>query len=250
MKGAWRAVPLLALCGAVASTVAQARLEAPPAFAFTKPAVIAGAKLFADHCSACHAVRSLRYERLATDLGMSKALIKKEIMLPGGANYLKGMQPTMTQADAKKWFGLPPPNLSHVVRARSAAWVYSYLTSFYWDPKRPSGWNNHVFPNVAMPNILAPWGGIYAQNGQLLKAGRESPAAYQKQVGEIVAFLRYASDPSVFKRRAIGRYVLGVFIVLAILAYFLKQEYWKDVYRRDATLKQDPGKSEGSRGRS
>lgn len=216
--------------------LAQAGTLATPSYVFSKPTVIAGAKLFADHCSACHAVSSLRYDRLAA-LGMTKAQIEKEVMLPGGANYLEGLRPTMTQADAKTWFGLPPPNLSHIVRARGARWIYTYLTSFYWDPKRPSGWNNHVFPNVAMPDILAPWGGIYAKNGKLLKAGRESPAVYHKQVAEIVAFLRYASDPSVFERRAIGRYVLGTLIVLTILAYLLKKDYWRDIHNKEETTK-------------
>ncbi len=202
---------------------------ATPSYTFNKSTVIAGARLFADHCSACHAVSNLRYDRLES-LGMTKAEIKKDIMLPGGANILKGMRPTMTQADAKKWFGLPPPNLSHIVRAMGARWVYTYLTSFYWDPKRPSGWNNHVFPNVAMPNILAPWGGTYTKTGKVLQPGRETPAAYHKEVAEIVAFLRYASDPSVFERRELGRYVLGVMVLLTVLAYLLKKEYWKDVH--------------------
>ena len=238
-----------AIAGALATFgvgFAQAATLATPPYTFNKATVIAGAKLFADHCSACHAVSSLRYDRLAVDLGMTKAEITKDIMLPAGANYLQGMRPTMTQADAKKWFGLPPPNLSHMVRAQGARWIYTYLTSFYWDPKRPSGWNNHIFPNVAMPNILAPWGGTYAKNGKLLQPGRESPALYHKQVAEIVAFLRYASDPSVFERRAIGRYVLGILILFTILAYLLKKDYWRDIHNKDEAAKAKDAKKESS----
>ena len=222
--------PLLALTTAAYAAVAPVAPPAPPALPFTKATVIAGAQFFADHCSACHAVSNLRYDRLAVDLGMTKTEIQKTIMLPGGASYLKGMKPAMTQAQAKKWLGLPPPNLSHMARALGPRFLYTYLTSFYWDPKRPSGWNNHVFPNVAMPNILAPWGGIYTKTGKLLVPGRESPAAYHRQVAEVVAFLRYASDPSVFERRALGRYVIGVFVILSILAYLLKKDYWQEVW--------------------
>ena len=244
MRKAWAGV----IAGALASLslgLAQADTLATPSYTFNKPTVIAGAKLFADHCSACHAVSSLRYNRLAADLGMTKAEIKNDIMLPDGAGYLQGMRPTMTQADAKKWFGLPAPNLSHIVRATGARFVYTYLTSFYWDPKRPSGWNNHVFPNVAMPNILAPWGGTYSKSGKVLQPGSESPAVYHKQVAEIVAFLRYASDPSVFERRAIGRYVLGTLIVLTILAYLLKREYWKDIHSKDEADAKKGGDAKG-----
>ncbi|MHB1607325.1 MAG: cytochrome c1, partial [Acidiferrobacter thiooxydans] len=49
----------------------------------------------------------------------------------------------------------------------------------------------------------------------------------------VVAFLRYASDPSVFERRALGRYVIGVFVILSILAYLLKKDYWRDIHEKD-----------------
>lgn len=231
-----KGVPVLV--GALLSlgvTVAHAGSLVSPPGSFSKSTVIAGAKLFADHCSACHAVSNLRYNRLAIDLGMSKAEIKKDIMLPSGANYLNGMKPAMSQAEAKKWFGIPPPNLSHIVRAEGEPWVYTYLTSFYWDPTRPSGWNNRVFPEVAMPNVLASWGGIYTKSGKQLKAGSESPAAYHRQVAAIVAFLRYASDPSIFAREALGPYVLGALVLLSLVSYLLKKAYWKDIDdRRDA----------------
>ncbi|MDA8361232.1 MAG: cytochrome c1 [Gammaproteobacteria bacterium] len=224
---------LAVLVAGVAGVTVQANadtLMSPPAGYFNKPAVIAGAKLFAEHCSACHAVGSLRYERLASDLGMPKASIVKDVMLPNGANYRMGMQPAMTQAEAKKWFGLPPPDLSHMVRALGARFIYTYLQSFYWDPNRPSGWNNHVFPKVAMPNVLQPWSGIVAKDGKVMQPGRVTPAVFHQRVADIVAFLRYASDPSVFVRHKLGPYVLGLLAAFSLIAYWLKKEYWKDVH--------------------
>ncbi len=221
--------------------------ETVRSYPFTKAAAIAGARFFADHCSACHAVSSLRYNRLAQDLGMSEAAIKQQIMLPGGANYLKGMRPAMTQGQAKKWLGMPPPNLSHLGRALGSRFLFTYLTSFYWDPERPSGWNNHVFPNVAMPDVLAPWGGVYTKDGKLLKPGSEPRRVYLQQVADVVAFLRYASDPSVFERRALGRYVIGAFLVLAILAYLLKKDYWRDIWSGSRTTDKPSVGTEGSR---
>ncbi len=227
---------LVSAAAGIAAWLATGCAFAAPQFSFSKPSVIAGAKLFAEHCSACHSVGSLRYNRLV-ELGMTEAQIKKDIMTPDGANYLQGMTPTMNMAEAKQWFGIAPPNLSHIVRAQGKTWVYTYLTSFYWDPQRPSGWNNHLFPNVAMPDILSPWGGTYAKDGTLMQPGLESQAVYHKQVAEIVDFLRYASDPSIFKRRADGPYVLGVLILLSLFAYLLKKEYWKDVHKNDKTGK-------------
>ncbi len=207
-----------------------------PAGYFNKPAVIAGAKLFARHCSACHSVQSLRFNRLAS-LGMTKAEIQKDVMLESGANYLQGMQPAMTLAQAKGWFGMPPPDLSHMVRNLGAGFIYNYLQSFYWDPSRPSGWNNHLFPKVAMPNVLQPWSGIVTKQGKVIEPGRVTPAAFHKKVADIVAFLRYASDPSVFTRYKLGGYVLGALIAFSLIAYWLKKEYWKDVHSDSAKHK-------------
>ncbi|MHB8346393.1 MAG: cytochrome c1 [Acidiferrobacterales bacterium] len=211
-------------------SLAQAVTLTAPKYTFNKATVRNGALLFADHCSACHSVDSLRYARLGTDLGMPKAQIIKSIMLSSNASFLKGMRPTMTRTDAKTWFGIAPPDLSHIVRARGQRWVYTYLTSFYWDPKRPSGWNNRLVPEVAMPYVLAPWGGIYSKDGKVLHQGQLTPAAYHKEVADIVAFLRYASDPSYFKRHELAPYVLGVLILLSLLAYLLKKNYWRDVH--------------------
>ena len=55
---------------------------------------------------------------------------------------------------AKAAFGIVPPDLSLVGRSKGADWLYTYMRSFYRDPGSKSGWNNLVFPNVAMPHVL------------------------------------------------------------------------------------------------
>ena len=37
---------------------------------------------------------------------------------------------------------------------RGSDWLYNYFLGFYRDDRRASGWNNLVFPNVAMPHVL------------------------------------------------------------------------------------------------
>ena len=85
---------------------------------------------------------------------------------------------------------------------------------------------------VAMPNILAPWGGTVGPKGQVIFPGRLSPAKYHKNVADVVAFLRYASDPSYFTRMAIGPYVIGIMVLFTVLAYFLKTAYWIDLKKK------------------
>src|SRR5690606_25505813 len=67
----------------------------------------------------------------------------------------------MTPQDAKRWFGTTPPDLSVMARAKSinagpsgADYIYTYLRSFYRDASKLTGWDNTVFPSVAMPHVL------------------------------------------------------------------------------------------------
>ncbi|MGB3837168.1 cytochrome c1 [Castellaniella sp.] len=118
-----------------------------------------GAKLFVNYCLNCHSASSMRYNKL-TDLGLTEAEIKKNLLFTGD-KVGDLMTIAMTPADAKKWFGSAPPDLSVIARAKSANfghsgvdYIYTYLRSFYRDTTKKTGWNNVVFPSVAMPNVL------------------------------------------------------------------------------------------------
>ena len=52
------------------------------------------------------------------------------------------MTVAMRPADAKAWFGVPPPDLTVEARVRGADWLYNYFLAFYKDDTAPSGWNN------------------------------------------------------------------------------------------------------------
>ena len=86
----------------------------------------------------------------------------------------------MNPKDAKKWFGVAPPDLSVEVRARGADWVYAYMRGFYRDETTPTGWNNIVFDKVAMPHVLYELQGEQVLNHEthqleLVKPGKLEP---------------------------------------------------------------------------
>ncbi|HEY9572075.1 MAG TPA: cytochrome c1 [Pusillimonas sp.] len=111
-----------------------------------------GAKLFVNYCLNCHSANSMRYNKLA-DLGLTDKEIKKNLLFTGekvGDLMHVAMRPT----DAAKWFGTAPPDLSVIARAKGIDFIYTYLRSFYRDTSQATGWNNLVFPKVAMPNVL------------------------------------------------------------------------------------------------
>lgn len=192
-----------------------------PHYTMNKETVIRGAEYFGQNCFSCHSVEHLRYMNLMTGLGMTQKELDKFVMRPDGANIHGGMTVTMTEKEAQKFFGKPPPDLSQIERYLGPDFIYTYLTSFYLDNSRPTGWNNHVFPSVAMPNVLAAYGGQYLKDGQLYRKGSMTPAQYKTMVVDIVAFLRYASDPSVLERHRIGPYVVGGFGLATVVGFII-----------------------------
>jgi ubiquinol-cytochrome c reductase cytochrome c1 subunit len=202
----------------------------------------AGARTFVNYCMGCHGAQFMRYNRL-TDLGLTEQQIKDNLLFAGdkvGAT----MKVAMTAAQGKAWFGVPPPDLSVIARARGADWLYTYLRSFYRDPNTTTGWNNVVFPNVGMPNVLWTLQGekalqeVKSEEGghekidyvlTELSKGSQNTVQFDTTVRDLVNFLVYVGEPAATSRVRIGIVVLFVLAILFVLAYALKKEYWKDV---------------------
>jgi len=174
-----------------------------------------GARTFVNYCLNCHGAQYMRYNRL-TDIGLTEAQIRDNLMFAAG-KVGETMQVAMTVPDGKAWFGVPPPDLSVISRSRGADWLYTYLRTFYRDDKTPSGWNNKVFPNAAMPHVL--W---KVQQGQ-------SAVQYDRTVRDLVNFLVYVGEPAAQSRKSIGIVVLFALGVLFVFAYAMKKAFWKDL---------------------
>ncbi|MEE4245276.1 MAG: cytochrome c1, partial [Kangiellaceae bacterium] len=117
---------------------------------------------------------------------------------------------------------------------RGADWLYNYLRAFYKDEERPFGVNNTVFPMIGMPNVLEGLQGkqILTEEGELklVEEGTMSAEEYDNAVRDLVNFLDYVGEPVKLKRQSLGVYVLLFILIFGIFAYYLKQEYWKDIH--------------------
>lgn len=120
-----------------------------------------GAKIFVNFCLGCHSLQFMRYSRLAEDIGLDPDLVAEHLMFTTD-KIGDAMTIAMEAEDASGWFGVPPPDLSVIARARGTDWLYTYLTTFYEDPDpaRPFGVNNVMFPDVGMPHVLWPLQGV------------------------------------------------------------------------------------------
>lgn len=201
-----------------------------------------GARTYMNYCLGCHGMQFMRFEGLK-QIGLTEAQIKDNLMFTAD-KVGESIRIAFPPKEAKAWFGVTPPDLSVVARSRGADWLYTYLRTFYRDPKRPTGWNNAVFPDVAMPHALWALQGqrgletvsekegghatVHYKWSEITK-GAQTPAEYDATVRDLVNFLVYVGEPSGVHRRPIGIVVLFVLAIVFVFAYLLKKEYWKDV---------------------
>ncbi|MBD3634264.1 MAG: cytochrome c1 [Methylophaga sp.] len=192
-----------------------------------------GAKTFVNYCLSCHEASFMRYNRMAKDLGLTDDQVKENLMFASdkiGDTMTVAMRPE----DAEKWFGVTPPDLSVIARARGTDWLYTYLRTFYLDESRPMGTNNVAFKDVGMPHVLWEQQGYLAKNdnGELVQAteGQMSQHQYNVMIHDLVNFLAYISEPSKLERMALAKWVLLYLFIFFLVAYPLKKAFWKDVH--------------------
>ena len=222
-----------------------------------------GAKLFVNYCLSCHSASHARYNRMAEDLDIPEAVLKETLMFTTD-KVGDLMKTTMPAEDAKAWFGVTPPDLSLVSRVRKPDWVYTYLRAFYLDESSPSGWNNSLFENVAMPHAMYELQGVQKLVGkvdahaskssdshepgdshesdgsetyvvgdaifELEHPGKLTPEEFDKAMLDLTSFLAYLAEPAQMKRKTIGVFTLFFLIILMGLSYLLKKEFWRDVH--------------------
>ena len=196
-----------------------------------------GAKTFVNYCLNCHSANYMRYNRLV-DIGLTEKQIKDNLLFAGD-KVGDTMKVAIDSQDAKKWFGVAPPDLSVEVRARGADWVYAYLRGFYRDETSPTGWGNCVFDaqtcKVAMPHVLYDLQGEQVMNHEthqleLVKPGKLNPTEYNVLIGDLTNFMAYMAEPKKQNRQSTGIWVLLFLAGLLLLAKKIKKEYWKDIH--------------------
>jgi len=205
-----------------------------------------GAKIFVNYCQSCHSAAYMRYSRLGQDLGITVDVLKENLMFgtdkPGDT-----MTSNLNRDDAVQFFAMVPPDLSVTARARGADWLYTYFMTFYRDDSRPTGVNNLTFKDVAMPHVLSDKQGwqravikeTQSADGSITKEierleletpGELTEAEYAAMVSDLVNFMVYLGEPIKLKRYQIGGWVMVYLIILLLVVYLLKKEYWKDVH--------------------
>lgn len=201
-----------------------------------------GAQLFVNYCMGCHSAKYMRYNRMARDLNIPLSVLKENLMF-GVEKVGSTMQTAMPADLAEQWFGVMPPDLTLKARSRGADWLYSYLLTFYRDPDSNTGFNNLQFDSVAMPHVLADLQGIkvpvygtndsghrYISELKTVVKGSMTDGEYAAAMRDLVNFMVYISEPAQLVRYQVGFWVIFYLLILLVVVYNLKKEYWRDVH--------------------
>ena len=208
-----------------------------------------GAKIFVNYCLSCHSAAFMRYNRLK-DIGLSDQQIKDNLLFTTD-KVGETMKAAIDPKQAKDWFGANPPDLTLVARSRAghqgsgADYLYTFMRSFYKDDTKATGWNNLAFPSVGMPHVLWELQGVRTpayeeveEHGHKVQRftgwnqvtpGKQTPAEFDKTVGDLVNYLQWMGDPNQNTRMRVGVGVLIFLLGLIFITWRLNAAFWKDV---------------------
>ena len=194
----------------------------------------------------------MRYNRMR-DIGLTDEQIKNNLMF-AGRKVGDTMAVALDPVQAKDFFGAAPPDLTVIARSRAgnggsgADYLYTYMRTFYRDDSTVTGWNNLVFPSVAMPHVLWELQGqqraVFANEKdphdaakthavfkgfEPLSAGTLNSAEYNEAVADLVAFMQWMAEPNQAQRVRLGVFVLLFLALFTVIAWRLNAAYWKDI---------------------
>jgi len=204
-----------------------------------------GARNFMNYCSGCHSAQYVRYNTIGKYLELSEEQLIDNLMFNADKTF-ETIQASMPADDAKRWYGVAPPDLSLTARAKGVDYVYNFLKGFYVQAESPTGVDNLVLAGTSMPHVLWELQGYQEANFshhenedgsvtttfegfEMLSAGAMDAEDYDEFVRDTVNFLAYISEPIRSDRRKLGVWVLMFLIFFYILASMLKKQIWKDV---------------------
>jgi ubiquinol-cytochrome c reductase cytochrome c1 subunit len=203
-----------------------------------------GFQVYKEVCSACHGMYNLSYRNLQ-EIGFSPAEVKAiaaEYEVPAidpntGETVTRRALPsdpfvrpfpneTAARAANNNAY---PPDLSLMVKARKdgEAYVYSLLTGYGETPPAdfevPEGLNYNPWfhsVNIAMVQPLVDDQVTYADGTR---------ATVDQMSKDVTAFLRWAAEPELERRRQAGVATLAFLAILTVLAYLSYRRVWAGI---------------------
>ncbi|PCH62546.1 MAG: ubiquinol-cytochrome C reductase [SAR86 cluster bacterium] len=236
-------LPLMMVSGSAEASEANLDLEHVSTDFDDKDSLQRGFKTYMNYCVSCHELGYARYERTADDLEIPHDMVMENLVF-GDESIGDLITNAMSEDNAKAWFAAVPPDLTLIARVRGADWLYSYFNAFYTDTSRPFGANNKIYPNVAMPNVLAELQGEVVceshgdEHGEcelshVAGTGSLDEAEFDQVTADLANFLYYIGEPIRARRKEIGVWVLAFLAIFYIFAALMSSELVKEYHRKN-----------------
>ncbi len=221
-----------------------------------------GFKVYREVCGVCHGLNLLSFRNL-TELGFSEGQVKTiaaEYKVQDGPNDQGEMferdgrpadrfpSPWPNENAARARYNGVPPDFSVLAKARSYErgfpwFIFDMFTQFQeqgvdyihallvgYEEKAPQGFTlpqgsfyNKYFPGhaIAMPPPLSDKRVDYTDG---------APTTVDQYAKDVTAFMMWAAEPHLEKRKRIGFQVMIFLLVFAGLLYFTKKKVWADAH--------------------
>jgi ubiquinol-cytochrome c reductase cytochrome c1 subunit len=211
---------------------------------FDKAQLQRGFQVFKEVCSTCHSLKRIRFRDLSA-IGFSELEIKAlaaSFEIHDGPNQegemfdRKGLP-----SDPYPWTfkndnqakaannGALPLDLSLIVKARKggADYIHAFLIGFDCPPKYIKVSQGQYW-NKAFPGNLISMAPPLTENQVTYADGTK--ATIDQMAKDVSAFLAFAAEPEMEKRKQKGYNTLMYLAFLTILSYIVKRRIWKDVH--------------------
>ena len=171
-----------------------------------------GAKVVMETCNLCHELKYIRYRNLL-DIGFDQQEVNT---FRGNKSMEEVLAASMTPRLAKQAFGMIPPDLSLMAKARKQGdrYIYTLLTSFHETAENK--YDNKLFPGIRMPDVF----------GLSVETNEKRRVLQEQRIRDVTSFLVWASDPHAETRRTIGTYVIAYLVLLTFLLWLWKRKVW------------------------
>ena len=212
---------------------------------FDRAAQQRGLQVYKEVCSGCHGLRLLAYRNLKA-IGYNDDEIKAfaaensvNSLNDDGEEVERSARPSdkfvspypNEQAARAANGGAYPPDLSLIVKARpdGANYLHALLTGYVdapADKKVPDGmyYNKYYSGNlIGMPQPL------YADGVEYADGTKATPDQMAK---DVTAFLAWASEPELEKRKSLGVTVMLFLLLLTILSYLAMKQIWAPIKKQ------------------
>ncbi len=181
-----------------------------------------GADSMMTNCRSCHSLKYVRYRDL-TSIGIPKPKIDE---WRGSESVDNPMLAVLADKDALQSFGIVPPDLSLITKARDGGMNYLYAYLLGYHNTSNGSVDNLIYPGTKMPDALGISSATTA--AQLVDI--------HGKARDVTSFLAWAADPHAKERIRMGYYVLAYLVLLTSLLYLVKRMVWARLSTSDDHL--------------